>query len=378
MSCLIFKGFSLKNKSLQILTIFLLIVLTCPFEGYAAAATYYVSTLGNDRNTGSESSPFRTIQKAADIVQAGDTVYVRQGSYAGFAITNKNGTSGAWITFKAYPGEAVKIDPYINNYETGYGRSVDILGGSYIEISGFEMTDSNPAYDYNSFSAYSQGVNREAVKIDTYKGTAASHIRIAGNHICRLGFHGLYSSYTSSHCEIVGNLIENAGLSRRGYGMYIGGSYHTIRRNIIRNSYGHGIHVYSEGGPTPDYNTIENNFSYNNGRTDYGAGYARGSTPAGRIGDGIIVSGRGKGNVIRNNVVFGNINWGIRIGSHGASVYDNIAYENGQQGFYVCDNCHAVVRNNISYLSKSQDGYTGEAYIGPGNEQGDNLFQSRR
>jgi len=48
----------------------------------AAAATYYVATNGSDSNSGtSVSSPFKTMQHAADLTNPGDTVYVRGGTY---------------------------------------------------------------------------------------------------------------------------------------------------------------------------------------------------------------------------------------------------------------------------------------------------------
>lgn len=42
---------------------------------------YYVSIYGNDENTGSSDRPFRTISKAAQIAEAGDTITVREGVY---------------------------------------------------------------------------------------------------------------------------------------------------------------------------------------------------------------------------------------------------------------------------------------------------------
>jgi hypothetical protein len=43
--------------------------------------TYYVATSGNDSNPGTETLPWRTIQKAANIVSTGDTVYIKAGTY---------------------------------------------------------------------------------------------------------------------------------------------------------------------------------------------------------------------------------------------------------------------------------------------------------
>ncbi len=47
----------------------------------ASAATYYVATTGNDANSGTLASPWRTIQKAANTMSAGDTVLIRGGTY---------------------------------------------------------------------------------------------------------------------------------------------------------------------------------------------------------------------------------------------------------------------------------------------------------
>ena len=70
----------------------------------ANAATYYVSPSGKDTNAGTSTAPFLTIQHAADLVKAGDTVIVRQGVYAGFVMgwdTPTAGTATAPIVFKA-------------------------------------------------------------------------------------------------------------------------------------------------------------------------------------------------------------------------------------------------------------------------------------
>ena len=39
---------------------------------------FYVSLEGDDANDGSLDKPFRTIQKAVDVMQPGDTCYVRR------------------------------------------------------------------------------------------------------------------------------------------------------------------------------------------------------------------------------------------------------------------------------------------------------------
>ena len=47
-----------------------------------SAATYYVATNGSDSNPGTQSQPFQTVQKGLSVLQAGDTLYLRGGTYA--------------------------------------------------------------------------------------------------------------------------------------------------------------------------------------------------------------------------------------------------------------------------------------------------------
>jgi MYXO-CTERM domain-containing protein len=77
----------------------------------AWATEYFVAPTGGDCNSGSKSSPWsmaRAVSAAG--AQAGDTVWIRGGSYGGpFQVTN-SGTASAWITFAAYPGELPILD----------------------------------------------------------------------------------------------------------------------------------------------------------------------------------------------------------------------------------------------------------------------------
>lgn len=92
----------------RILFVFLLAVFL--FPAFASAATYYVATNGNDASSGTEASPWRTIQKAANTLVAGDTVYVKQGTYNERIIPKNSGTSSGYINFIAYPGQSVTLD----------------------------------------------------------------------------------------------------------------------------------------------------------------------------------------------------------------------------------------------------------------------------
>jgi hypothetical protein len=76
---------------------------------------YHVSPDGNDNDDGSASSPLRTIQRAVELVNPGETVLIHAGTYrdtsrSEFLRINKSGTAEAPIIVKAAPGEEVVID----------------------------------------------------------------------------------------------------------------------------------------------------------------------------------------------------------------------------------------------------------------------------
>lgn len=67
----------------------------------AAAETYFVAPTGSDANRGTRQAPFRTIQKAADIMKAGDVCHVRGGIYRESVRPAGSGKRHNPITFRA-------------------------------------------------------------------------------------------------------------------------------------------------------------------------------------------------------------------------------------------------------------------------------------
>ncbi len=90
---------------------FKMLLLFLAFATNTFAIDYYVAPNGNnDTNTGlSLSSPFLTISKAASMVQPGDNVFVRGGTYREMVRPAKSGTASNPITFQAYNAETVII-----------------------------------------------------------------------------------------------------------------------------------------------------------------------------------------------------------------------------------------------------------------------------
>ncbi len=76
-----------------------------------SAEKYYVSVQGSDGNPGSMELPFRTIQKAAGVMQPGDTCLIREGRYhERIEIVSHQGGRGQFMVFKAYGDEKVIMD----------------------------------------------------------------------------------------------------------------------------------------------------------------------------------------------------------------------------------------------------------------------------
>jgi len=88
---------------------FIIIGLICQS---ALAADYYVAppaSGGSDSNAGTLASPFATIQRAATLATAGDTVFIRAGTYRETITPTHSGTVAARITYQNYLNEVVTI-----------------------------------------------------------------------------------------------------------------------------------------------------------------------------------------------------------------------------------------------------------------------------
>ena len=85
---------------------------------------YYVTTGGSPTGTGGTDDPW-DLETAldggpgGDSLQPGDTVWIRQGTYAGNFATSLEGSPGNYITFRAYPGERATIDGQLKASDGG-------------------------------------------------------------------------------------------------------------------------------------------------------------------------------------------------------------------------------------------------------------------
>jgi hypothetical protein len=110
-----------------------------------ATPTYYVSPSGNDNNPGTSDAPFQTIQKAADVVNPGDLVIIRDGVYTAsgemMVYMTRSGRSDAPITFKSeHRWGAVLDGNESSDGSSGTGYAFMLAGGaSNIKFIDFEI-----------------------------------------------------------------------------------------------------------------------------------------------------------------------------------------------------------------------------------------------
>src|SRR5215467_2514289 len=115
-----------------------------------SGATLYVSPTGSDSNPGTQDQPFRTIQRAADVVNPGNTVIVEDGvyTYSGsnqcsktIVCLTRGGAPGQLVTFKSRNKWGARVDGQNGVAATGFG--IDAFnGGRFSEIIGNHIHDS--------------------------------------------------------------------------------------------------------------------------------------------------------------------------------------------------------------------------------------------
>lgn len=208
--------------------VLLTIVAGCQhYLSVAHAATYYVATTGNNSNPGTEEKPFLTIAFAIDTMVAGDTTYVRGGTYnEGLIHFKKTGTRSAQIKLLNYPDEAPTIhciDPtalHRINFANGADYRLPI---GWITVEGFEIRNCYAGFRY--FNVHDSTFRRNWIHDNTTQGILGNGTRIV----------------------IDRNIINHNGAfvkkpsSTQTHGLYLNGTAIRITNNVIFDNLGYGI-----------------------------------------------------------------------------------------------------------------------------------------
>ncbi len=208
----------------------------------------FVSPSGSGSASGSESSPMSlsaALSGGNGRIQAGDTVWLRNGTYKGSFRSTLSGTSSAPIVVRQYPGERATIDGNMT------------IQGRYTWYWGFEVANTNTGTkDVMGINSLCPGCRFINLSIHDHSGNGL----------------GMWSEGPDQ--EAYGNVIYNNGFhgstsSSYGHGIYAqntSGSKKIID-NVLVNQFGYGLHLYTEGSGLVNF-TIDGNTVVNSGQQD--------------------------------------------------------------------------------------------------------------
>ena len=245
------------------------VTITATSEGKSASATItvttattvhtgkFVSPTGSSGGDGSMARPWdlsTALSGAGGRVVAGDTIWLRGGTYNGSFHSSLNGTAAKPIVVRQYPGERATLDGASSSTITL------IVDGSWTVYWGFEIMNSILTRFGSGLAARPSGVYVES----------ASNVKLVNLIIHDTG-HGTYIENTAHNIEIYGWIVYNGGNDNSsrsdGHGIYVrndGTTQKVIAENVIFNQFGFGIHSYAEGGDLLKRMTFEGNVMFNN------------------------------------------------------------------------------------------------------------------
>src|SRR5439155_1360783 len=178
-------------------------------------------------------APWRTIQKAANTLNGGDTVIVNAGTYNERVQVLTPGSAGKLLNFQAQGSVVMQ----------GFNIQTD-----YVRVNGFEITNtpgSSPTDRTNGSGVYISG----------------NHNEISDNYIHHSTAAGIFLTSSASNTTISGNRVAYAVEC----GLYISGNSNLIASNDISNnvfisrSTGYNPDVIAGSGGTVTNVTIANN-----------------------------------------------------------------------------------------------------------------------
>jgi len=331
----------------------LLIALTWTVAVPVRAGEFYVDQNhpdASDQNPGSVAEPWRTIARANRTLVAGDTVYIKAGTYRDDTIAPvHSGTSeDGRITYRSYGDDTVVISNAVNQ---AVGLRLD--AASYITVHGITFSQqhrflligngsSNNTVAYCNFD--------DARLTDGAVATwAGSAIRGSSQHNwihhCRFSRYGYYNADDIGCVLDIGSESDRADETRYNLiedSVFFHGGHHVVgvygKYNVIRFNYFHN-EPWSMGTAASDRGAVLygnrnlsfSGYSENGGRNLFEGnrvGYS--SDPSDNNGaSGVALNS--SGNIVRHNAFFHNNSAGVSMSvtrSYLQSVRHNRVYHN--------------------------------------------------
>ena len=384
---------------------------------------YYVATNGNDNNPGSFSQPWRTIQKAADTVEAGSNVYVRGGSYNEAVTINVSGSAeGGYVNFQNYADEAAVRDGTGITVSKGNNGLFLIENHSYISIQGFEIRNySDTRIDIVPVGIHIRGAgsNYKIVnnRIHDIATDAEVDDQLSGADAHGIAFYGTSDTDSLSNITIEGNELYDLKLGS-SEALVLNGNVEdfTVTGNMVHDINNIALDFIGFENDSADSefdqarngvvsnNTIYNVSSY--GNPSYGNEYSAGGiyVDGGRdiaiemntvyscdIGVEIASEHKKKATsnvTVRNNFIFNNRMTGIAMGGYdkkrgsteNCTIANNTLYSNDtlQDGngevTLSYDTRYNIIKNNILYANEQSLFISNEFTENTGNVVDNNLY----
>ena len=294
--------------SLSFFLVLALVVLTvrCP----VMAATFYVSTAGNDSNPGTIERPWRNPGYGARRLTPGDTLVIQGGHYTlggmDEIIKPPSGSHDAWITIKG--------EPYHHPVLAGSNNLltiVDLSGAKYVRLENLEITHDSQASGEALWS-------RDGIDI---LGAPASHIVLKDIYIHHLDEFGINAKDVDNF-QVLNCRIEFCGFGALGGPAGEHGGWRDV---VIRGSTLSWSGHYYQGGDgagrpydRPDGFGIEPSqgpvlIEYTRAEHNYGDG----------------LDSKAANTTIRNCIVANNTCDGVKLWAGGSSVINTIILGRG-------------------------------------------------
>lgn len=255
---------------------------------------FYLAPDGSDGGPGTKDRPWRSLQRALDRLDPGETLLVREGTYSDWVVIRRSGTASERVTVAAYPGERPVLRGRVR------------VTGDYVTVRGFELRGGAPANGHEVL-----------VYVD-----GGDHFRLVASELTGAAISAIFLGSGANDAWIVRNWIHHNGThDDYDHGIYwADGSGGRIVNNLIEENRAFGIQIY----PDADRIVVANNTVLGNGRSGIVIG-----GESGQAAEGIVVAN----NLLVRNVEFGiRSYWGGRVGQ-GNLVTANLGFGNGKGDF---------------------------------------------